>query len=51
MDLSVSDLVNESIRESLREDVEDLAAFDSRACEPNLNFEDVIRDLKNRGVL
>lgn len=51
MDLSVSDLVNESIRESLREDVDDLAAFDSRANEPNLDFEDVIRDLKDRGIL
>ena len=51
MDLSISDLVNESIRESLREDVDDLAAFDSRAAEPNLNFEDVIRDLKKRGIL
>jgi hypothetical protein len=51
MNVSVSDLVNESIRESLREDAEDLAAFDRRAAEPNLNFEDVIKDLKKRGVL
>ena len=51
MGMSVSDLVNESIRESLREDAEDLAAFDLRAAEPNLNFEDVIKDLKKRGVL
>ncbi len=51
MDLSVSDLVNEAIKESLTEDAEDLAAFDSKASEPNLNFEDVIRDLKERGIL
>ena len=51
MDLSVSDLVNEAIKESLTEDAEDLAAFDSRASEPDLNFEDVIRDLKKRGIL
>ena len=48
---SVSDLVNEAVRECLSEDAEDLAAFDSRASEPNLSFEDVIRDLKKRGVL
>ena len=51
MDLSVSDLVNEAVKESLSEDAEDLAAFDSRASESNLNFEDVIRDLKQRGIL
>jgi len=51
MDLSVSDLVNEAVKESLSEDAEDLAAFDSRAAESNLNFEDVIRDLKQRGIL
>jgi hypothetical protein len=51
MDLSVSDLVNEAVKDSLTEDAEDLAAFDSRASEPNLNFEEVIRDLKTRGIL
>ncbi len=51
MDLSVSDLVNEAVKESLSEDAEDLSAFDSRASESNLNFEDVIRDLKQRGIL
>lgn len=51
MDLSVSDLVNEAVKESLSEDAEDLAVFDSRASEPDLNFEDVIRDLKKRGIL
>ena len=51
MDLSVSDLVNEAVKESLSEDAEDLAAFNSRAAESNMNFEDVIRDLKKRGIL
>jgi len=51
MDLSVSDLVNEAVKDSLTEDAEDLAAFESRASEPNLNFEDVIRDLRTRGIL
>lgn len=48
---SVSDLVNTAIRRSLAEDAEDLAAFDARAKEPNLAFEDVLKDLKRRGKL
>jgi hypothetical protein len=51
LDLSLSELVNEAIRESLAEDAEDLAAFDARAAEPNLDFEGVVRDLKKRGVI
>lgn len=51
MDLSLSELVNEAIRKSLSEDAEDLAAFEARASEPNLDFEEVVRDLKRRGVI
>ena len=50
-DRSVSDLVSEAVRESLAEDAGDLAAFDARDPEPNLDFEEVVRDLKKRGVL
>lgn len=50
-DHSVSDLVNTAVRRSLAEDVEDLAAFDARAKEPNLDFEDMLKDLKRRGKL
>ncbi len=50
-DRPISDLVNDAVKLSLAEDAEDLAAFDSRAAEPDLNFEDVIRDLKKRGIL
>ena len=50
-DHSVSDLVNTAVRRSLAEDAEDLAAFDVRAKEPNLAFEDVLKDLKRRGKL
>ena len=50
-DRSVSDLVNKAIRQSLAEDADDLAAFDARAQEPNLAFEDVLKDLKRRGKL
>ncbi|HSR53225.1 MAG TPA: CopG family transcriptional regulator [Acidobacteriota bacterium] len=48
---SVSDLVNEAVRFSLAEDAEDLAAFEDRGHEPNLPFEDVVKDLKRRGKI
>ena len=48
---SVSDLVNSAVRRSLAEDADDLEAFEARAGEPNLQFEDVVRDLKRRGKL
>jgi len=48
---SVSDLVNEAVQLALAEDAEDFAAFDERAAEPNLAFEDVVRDLKRRGKI
>lgn len=50
-DASVSDLVNEAVRQSLAEDAEDLDAFRTRAKEPRLAFEDVVRDMKRRGKL
>jgi plasmid stability protein len=50
-DRSVSDLVNEAVRMSLAENAEDLAAFEERASEPNLAFEDVLKDLRKRGKL
>ncbi len=50
-DRSVSDLVNMAVRRSLTEDAVDLAAFDARAKEPNLDFEAVVKDLKRRGQL
>ncbi len=48
---SVSDLVNEAVRFSLAEDAEDLAAFEKRRHEPNLSFEAVVQDLKQRGKI
>ena len=46
---SVSDLVNEAIRVQLAEDLEDLEAFAARLEEPNLAFEDVVKDLRQCG--
>ena len=50
-DQSLSELVNTAIRRSLAEDAEDLATFEARAKEPDLAFEDVLKDLKRRGKL
>jgi hypothetical protein len=48
---SISDLVNVAVRRSLAEDAEDLQAFETRKKEPDLLFEDVLKDLKRRGKL
>ena len=50
-DRSLSDLVNAAVRETLVEDSEDLEAFESRANESSLSFEDVLKDMKRRGQL
>lgn len=48
---SISDLVNTAVRNTLAEDAEDLQAFRDRVKEPTLAFEDLIRDMKQRGKL
>jgi plasmid stability protein len=50
-DQSISDLVNEAVRQSLAEDAEDLAAYRARAKEPSLDFEQVLKDMRRRGKL
>ena len=50
-DRSISELVNEAIRQSLAEDIEDIAAFEERADEPNLSFEEVLKELKHGGKI
>ena len=42
---SLSDLVNSAVRESLREDAEDLETFDARANEPSVPFDRVLDDV------
>ena len=48
---SVSDLVNEAIRSSLQEDLEDLQAFEGRRNEPTMDFEQFLKKLKADGKL
>jgi len=50
-DRSVSDLVNEAVRESLSEDAADLEAFKARSGERRHKFEDVLKRLKRRGAI
>jgi len=50
-DQSISDLVNDAVRESLAEDAADLAVFEARASEPTVSLESVLEDLKRRGKL
>lgn len=48
---SISDIVNDALRESLREDQEDLAAFDARAKEPVISYEAMLEKLKADGKI
>ncbi len=48
---SVSQFVNEAVRMALREDQEDLKAFEERATEPLLSYEELLQDLKAHGKL
>lgn len=48
---SISDVVNEAVKVSLAEDADDLAAFDSRAREPALDFDKVVKALRRRGKI
>ncbi len=51
MEATVSELVNEAVRLSLKEDAIDLQAIQDRAHEPSRPFEDVLRDLKRDGLV
>jgi plasmid stability protein len=51
IDQSLSEVVNAVLRQSLLEDADDLAAFDERAHEPNMDFGALVKDLKRRGKL
>ena len=51
MHMSVSDLVNEAVRLSLKEDAVDLAAVRDRAAEPSRSYEAVLKELKRDGLL
>ena len=49
--ISVSEVVNEAVRISLREDQEDLRAFEQRANEPTLSYDELLKNLESHGKL
>lgn len=48
---SISGMVNDAVKQLLAEDAEDLSAFEERAHERDLDFEDVVKALKRRGKI
>ena len=48
---SISEIVKEALRLSLKEDALDLDAIKDRAHEPSRSFETVLKDLKRDGLL
>lgn len=48
---SVSELINDAVRDQLAEDAADLAAFDERANEPTVDFEEFVKGLKRDGTI
>ena len=48
---SVSELVNEAVRQALQDDQDDLATFDERETEPTMTYEELLNDLKAHGKL
>jgi len=48
---SVSALVSEAVQNALREDALDLEAFETRADEPSIAFEKVLKKLRKDGKL
>ncbi|MCK5246776.1 CopG family transcriptional regulator [Candidatus Bipolaricaulota bacterium] len=48
---SISELVNQAVREALAEDREDLQAFEERIAEPTITYEALLDDLKSHGKI
>ncbi len=46
---SISVLVNDAIRESLAEDAEDITAFEERAGERLISYDEMVKRLKKNG--
>ena len=46
---SITELVNEAVREALSEDAEDLAAFGERKLDPVISYDEMVQRLKKDG--
>ena len=49
--LSISQIINDTLRSDLFRDAEDLEAFRSRIDEPTLDYETFVQELKRDGIL
>ena len=49
--VSISELVNEAVREALAEDLEDIADARERAKEPLVSYNEVLERMKRDGLL
>ena len=47
---SITDIVNQSVRETLSEDAEDLAAFEERKEESLVSYDEMLKKLKKNGT-
>ena len=48
---SVSELVNDAVRDELAEDASDLTEFENRKNEPTVDFTDFVKGLKLNGII
>lgn len=46
---SITDIVNQAVRESLTEDSEDILAFEERKNEPLISYEQMLKKLRKDG--
>ena len=46
---SITDLVNQAVREALSEDAEDILAFEERKSEPLISYAQMVKRLKKDG--
>jgi hypothetical protein len=48
---TMSDLINDAVRISLSEDYDDMLAVEARQNEPDLDFKDILKEVKDSGKL
>lgn len=48
---SISEIINQLLRQEFNEDAEDIEAFKNRASEPTVSYESLLKELKEDGRL
>ena len=48
---SIAELVNDALRASLQEDLEDIKSWEERKGEDTYGYEEIVESLKNDGIL